>query len=472
MKKTITLALSFILIFCCAYAKDSKKEAQLKDIIQAVDVSGIQLIYTHGNKQDIYNLGTIANDSDKKVTSQTVFEAASLSKCVFTYAVLRLYDRGIIDLDKPLLSYLGQYNRFTPNDNRYAKITARMVLRHTTGLPNWGDEKEAKLMFTPDSCFSYSGEGFVLLQKTMEKITGKSLNQIAREEVFDPLKMESSNYQWIDKFDSISAFGNSEAEVKRHSVQNAAYSLLTNAHDYNIFLQAILSGKDLKPATHSMMFEKATGANWFNHKVTEATAHISWGLGVGLQQNEKGKAVWHWGDNGGFKAFYISFPAKHESIVYFVHNNRGLFIAPEVIDLFLGKQSSWAIKWIEEGYDSPYAIKAFRESLTVRGFDHAADVMNSLKQTDPAISFSEGDINEFGFILLQQKKLNEAVEIFKLNIANNPSSANAYDSLAEAYEKAGNKQLAIQNFKRCVELNPKNEYAVGQLKKLESNTEN
>jgi CubicO group peptidase (beta-lactamase class C family) len=185
------------------------------------------------------------------------------------------------------------------------------VLRHTTGLPNWGNEKEAKLMFSPDSCFSYSGEGFVFLQKTIEKITSKPLNKIAQEEIFSPLKMENSSYEWTNKFDSTSAFGNSANEIKRHSSQNAAYSLLTNAHDYNAFLQAVTSGKGLKLATHRMMIGEATPTNWYNHKVTEATSHINWGLGVGLQQNENGKAIWHWGDNGGFKAFYIVFPATH-----------------------------------------------------------------------------------------------------------------------------------------------------------------
>ncbi|HLK30102.1 MAG TPA: serine hydrolase [Puia sp.] len=57
----------------------------------------------------------------------------------FSYTVLRLYDKEILSLDTPLLHYIGNYNRFNAADPRYAKITARMVLRHTSGLPNWGD---------------------------------------------------------------------------------------------------------------------------------------------------------------------------------------------------------------------------------------------------------------------------------------------------------------------------------------------
>jgi len=465
MRKLILTCLSLFAAFS-AFTQDEKKAAHLDSMISAVNIPGIQLIYTSNHRQEIYNLGVIDKGSAQKVTSHTIFEAASLSKSVFTYAVLRLADRGIISLDTPLLHYAANYERFDPTNPAYQKITARMVLRHTTGLPNWGDAAGAKLLFPPDSCFSYSGEGFLFLQKTVEKITGKTLNEIAQAEVFGPLQMNNSSYQWTDKFDTVAAFGNSPDEIKMHSVQNAAYSLLTNAHDYAIFLRALVSGTGLKPETHQMMLAEQTSANWFGHPYTEATGHIAWGLGVGLQENEKGTAIWHWGDNGNFKAFYILFPARHESLVYFTHSNKGLFIAPEVVDLFLGKQTTWAIRWIGEGYDAPYAIKAFRSLLVKRGFGQAPEILNGLKKKNRAFSLSEHDLNEFGFILMQQDKKNDAVEIFKLNAALNAASGNAYDSLAEAYEGTGNTILAIQNFKRCLELTPKNDYAAGQLKKL------
>ena len=468
MKKLILAVLPVIILSLPSFSQDSKKASSLMEICRSVHVTGIQLIYTKNNKSQEYGLGVVEKGSDKKVTPNTIFEAASLSKCVFTYAVLRLYDRGLIDLDKPLLSYIGKYDRFDPADSRYDKITARMVLSHRTGLPNWGDEKYAKLIFTPDSCFSYSGEGFLFLQRVVEKITGKTLNQLANEEVFTPLNMNSSSYEWTSKFDTVSAFGNSPDQIKRHSNQNAAYSLLTNAHDYRIFLQALISGTGLKPKTHEMQLAKATPGNWFNHTPTEATNHIWWGLGVGIQENEHSTAIWHWGDNGAFKAFYIVFPATNESIVYFTHSDKGLFIAPEVIDLFLGKQTTWAIKWIDEGYNDPYSIKDFRAGLMKQGFDHADEVMQNLKKKDVAFNLSEHDLNEFGFILLQQDKNNEALAIFKLNISLNPKSGDLYDSAAEAYKKMGDKKLAIENFKRCVELNPKNDYAAEQLKKLQA----
>ena len=466
MKQLIAFTLYLLISLSPVFAQDKNKAARLLEISRAVNLPGVQLIYTKNNRSELYNLGMIENGSTQKITSNTIFEAASLSKCVFAYAVLRLYDRGLIDLDKPLLSYIGKYDHFDQTDPRFAKITARMVLSHKTGLPNWSRPGPAKLMFPPDSCFSYSGEGFVFLQRTVEKITGKTLNQLAGEEVFVPLKMTGSSYEWTNKFDTVSAFGNSAGQVKNHSSQNAAYSLLTNAHDYSIFLQAVATGEGLKPATHQLMLAKATPGNWFNHKPTEAANHIWWGLGVGLQENEKGKAFWHWGDNGAFKAFYIDFPERHESLVYFTHEYRGLFIAPEVVDLFMGKQTTWAIKWIDEGYSSPYSVKAYSAELAKKGFDNAAGILAELKAKDAGFEISEGDLNEFGFILMAKQKYNDAIQIFKLNISLNPTSGNLYDSLAEAYVKTGDKKLAMENFKKCVELNPGNEYATEQLKKL------
>jgi CubicO group peptidase (beta-lactamase class C family) len=149
--RTSVIAIGLFLYFNSTFAQ----EEYIQKVTQRYGIPGIQLVCVQGKKEQSINVGTISKGSDKKVTAHTVFEAASLSKCVFAYAVLRLYDRGVISLDTPLINYIGTYERFDPHDSRYAKITARMVLRHTTGLPNWGNDTVAKLIFTPDSVYSY-----------------------------------------------------------------------------------------------------------------------------------------------------------------------------------------------------------------------------------------------------------------------------------------------------------------------------
>jgi CubicO group peptidase (beta-lactamase class C family) len=468
MKISSFLIILIFLLNVSGYSQQDKIRNEISKILSDVNVPGVQLIYSKNNKEKEYNVGFDGNGSGRKITSNTIFEAASLSKTVFAYAVLRLYDQGKIDLDTPLLSIIGNYKKFDNSNPNYSKITARMILRHTTGLPNWGNDSTATLLFTPDSCFSYSGEGYLYLQRVIEKLTNKSLNQIMQDEVFTPLHMQNSSYLWMDKYDTISSFGNSPEEINRHNNAISAYSLLTNSKDYSIFLKALLKGEGLKEKTHKMMFEKSTSATKFGDAPNVADRFISWGLGVGLQENEKGKAIWHWGDNGDYKCFYMVFPDKNESLVYFTHSRYGLFIAEDILNLFFGAQTEWAIKWLGCGYKSPQSIKALRAILDKNGYNYSFQAVNGLKMRDSNFELVENDLNELGFILLRQEEKKKAIEIFKLNLSLYPDSANAFDSLAEAYEADGDYTLAIRNYKQCLLLNPKNDYAAEHIKKLES----
>jgi len=465
MKKLIiVLPLLFVTISLFA------QEKLLQELTKQYGIPGIQLVCIKGNKEESFNLGTISKEADKKVTTNTIFEAASLSKCVFAYMVLRLYDRGIINLDTPLVTYTGAYERFDPADPRYAKITARMVLRHTTGLPNWGNDKVAKLIFTPDSTFSYSGEGFQYLQRAVEKRTGKSLNENARQEVFIPLGMANSSYTWTDKFDTLAAFGDSPDAVNGHKEEKAAASLLTCAHDYAIFLRALMAGTGLKAETHRMMFEKQSAGIWFHHRVTEANQHIWWGLGIGLQENETGQWIWQWGDNGDFKGFCIANPRKKEALVYFTYSKWGLHITTDILNAFFPRQTWWPDIWTDYQFYEKKSIEALWVQLDKKGYDHASEIAMDLKRQDTAFKLPESDVNDLAFILLGKNMKKEAIDIFKYNLAANPTSANAYESLAEGYEDIGEKALALQNYKKTVELDPNNHYAADRIKKLEGET--
>jgi CubicO group peptidase (beta-lactamase class C family) len=459
-----------ILVLLCTSSTLFAQEQKLQQLISRYGIPGIQLIHIKGGKTQTYNLGTIDSGSRQRLSDSTVFEAASLSKCVFSYIVMRLYDRGLIGLDTPLIRYTGKYDHFDPVDRRYAKITARMVLRHTTGLPNWGDNKGVShLIFTPDSTFSYSGEGFMYLQRAAEKITGKSLNELAQQEVFTPLNMVHSSFSWTDRFDKLVAFGDSPAAVKAHQEQGAAFSLLTCAHDYALFLQALITGKGLKPGTHRMMFEKQSAGHWFRHSVGEAGDHIWWGLGVGLQENEKGLVVWHWGDNGDFKAFFAANPNTGEILVYLTHSNYGLHPVVAVLNIFFPQQTWWAGQWIGYQFKELDHMNKFWDALDKQGYDHAGQIAAQLKSRDTSFTLTEDDVNDMGFILLRKGMKEEAVDIFGYNASVHPESSSLYDSLGEGYEALGETSLAIKNFKKAVAMNPQNTYAAGRIEALEAN---
>jgi tetratricopeptide (TPR) repeat protein len=104
-------------------------------------------------------------------------------------------------------------------------------------------------------------------------------------------------------------------------------------------------------------------------------------------------------------------------------------------------------------YDVASAVRLYRE--------FKADSTNAYVNTEPSL-------NNLGYRLIEMKHLEHAIEIFKLNVESYPQSANAYDSLAEAYMMIGNKDLAIKNYEKSLELNPANSNAVEMLRKLKA----
>jgi tetratricopeptide (TPR) repeat protein len=103
--------------------------------------------------------------------------------------------------------------------------------------------------------------------------------------------------------------------------------------------------------------------------------------------------------------------------------------------------------------------------IAERGIESALQSFRTLKQSSDYY-VSESQLNALGYRLLSMKKVREAIEIFKLNVEAYQQSANVYDSLGEAYMMNGDKDLAIRNYERAVELNPQNTNAIEMLKKL------
>jgi CubicO group peptidase (beta-lactamase class C family) len=171
-----------------------KLERDIPEIMKSAGVPGLAIAVIRGGKTIwLHGFGMKDVKTGQPVTGETVFEGASLSKPLFTYGVLKLVEQGKLGLDVPLTKYLPK--PFVAGDQRLAKITARIVLSHRTGFPNWpADDGSVSIYFTPGERFSYSGEGYIYLQRVVEKITGKPLNEYMTQNVFTPLGMSSSSY--------------------------------------------------------------------------------------------------------------------------------------------------------------------------------------------------------------------------------------------------------------------------------------
>ncbi|WP_426490059.1 serine hydrolase domain-containing protein [Hymenobacter sp. 102] len=331
---------------------------QLLALMQKSNVPGMQLVYTKGRRVTSYALGVRQDGAEPAVVETTIFEAASLGKAVQAYLTLRLVDQGVLTLDKPLLSY-APYPRLQGVAGA-GRITARMVLAHTSGLPNWAANplspewttSSLRLKYAPDSCWNYSGEGYVLLQKTLEHLTGQSFEALARREVFQPLRMTRSSFTWQPQWVANAAAGHDTSgkfsPINQFSPAYGAFSLLSTARDYSRFLQAIMMGHGLKPVTAHLLRTPASPALRCGQPVTPADAFVDWACGVGLATTSRGLAQWQWGDNGNFKGLYFTLPDSRESLVLLTNSANGPKMTEELLKWFFGPGEYRALQWLAE----------------------------------------------------------------------------------------------------------------------------
>jgi len=193
----------------------------------------------------------------------------------------------------------------------------------------------------------------------------------------------------------------------------------------------------------------------------ELSKSVFWGLGWGIQQTAQGKSLWHWGDNGVFKAYVVARPETQSGIVFFANSENGLAIARNVVaDALGGDQPAFA--WLKyDNYDSP----GMKFARALRG-DSAAAALKEFSSDLKSGAIPESTINQEGYNLMGDKRLADAILVFQKNVELHPASSNVYDSLGEAYMNNGQTDLAIQSYEKALQLNPDSTNAVAMLKKL------
>ena len=343
---------------------------RIPELMQQAGVQGVQIAVLDGGTTAWHASFGLANAETKApVTAASVFEAASLSKPVFAYAVLTLVDAGLIDLDTPIVKYLpGRYD--VGEDARLDAITPRHVLSHQSGFPNWRAGSDTlKIHFNPGDRFSYSGEGFVYLAAAVERITGQTLEASMRRTVFGPLGMTGSSYVWQSRYESLKVYNHDllgDLAGRRTPWRaNAAASLHTTAEDYARFVAAVLAGTGLRPATaRALMSPQSRPDESGINTATAAPAgrfapSLAWGLGWGLEQEGESWSLWHWGDNGTTKAYVAASPRRGLGVVLFANAENGLALVPAILGEVMGGASP-ACAWLKQRARPPHLAPSLR----------------------------------------------------------------------------------------------------------------
>jgi CubicO group peptidase (beta-lactamase class C family) len=450
-------------------------ERNIPQIMEKAMIPGLSIaVIRDGGLLWTKGFGVRNIETKEPVTDETVYEAASFSKPVYAYAAMKLVERGELDLDKPLIEYVSDdyieqnYLGRKIDDERFRKITTRMVLTHTPGFPNWRGRDSLKINFEPGEKFSYSGEGFGYLQKVVEKISGLSLNEFMQKEVFDPLGMSSSSYVWQEKYEKTTSYPHSmmvEVGKKGKRQQgHAAASLHTTTADFAKFIMAIMNHTGLQQNTIDSMLTPQVVVD------PEKNQDVVWGLGVGLQKTPHGISYWHWGDNMTFRCFFIAFPQQKIGVVYFTNSFFGLAVRKQIVELAIGGEHPVLNSQQLAGYgdvDSPGM--EFTRTLVKDGVDAAIEKYHQMRNKLTAKDIMpEYAMNSIGYEFMRKKQYRDALKIFKLNAEAYPESFNVYDSLGEAYMENGDKELAIENYEKSLELNPDNENGKKKLEKLKN----
>ncbi|MBK7500302.1 MAG: serine hydrolase [Ignavibacteriales bacterium] len=311
------------------------------ELMDELNVPGVSISII-SDKNIFYSkyFGIADANTKVQVDEKTMFEACSMSKPVFAYLVLKLVEKGKLDLDKPLYDYLPE--NFICEDEDYSKqITARMILSHTSGLPNWrkgSEENESPLpiYFKPGTKFSYSGEGIYYLQRVVEHITNEPLESIAKRTLFDKLGLESTSFVWTEKLNPQIATGHNTDgkcnERKKYLHGNAAYTLYTTSDEYAKLIIEIMKpgNQNDYSLSNSMIKEMLT------HQVRVDTREVIdrpgrnlglqgfRGLGWAIDSTITGDVVYHSGSNQtGFRCYSQFSPKDGSGIVIMTNGENG-----------------------------------------------------------------------------------------------------------------------------------------------------
>ncbi|BDU23709.1 class A beta-lactamase-related serine hydrolase [Flavobacterium sp. GSB-24] len=264
----------------------------------------------------------------------TIWNVASLTKPVTAVVTLKLVSSGKWDLDEPLYKYWTDPD--IAKDPYLKLLTTRIVLSHQTGFPNWrsfNDSNKLDFKFKPGTKYQYSGEGFEYLRKALEKKFHKTLDQLASELIFEPLKMNDSQLIWNNKIDLLRYAINYDNkgnayEPTKNKTASAADDLLTTIEDYGTFLCSVMNGDGLSKKVFEAMK---------SHQVsTKKDKYFGLGFEIYDLGNEN-YALSHGGADKGVQTIFLLLPQTKQGLVIFTNVDDGYKIYEDIVVHYLGK---------------------------------------------------------------------------------------------------------------------------------------
>lgn len=319
----------------------SKLDTFLKSQMDSIGIPGLSFaLINDGQIVFRRTLGVTNVETKQRVSYGTIFDAASMTKTPFALLVIRLAEKGVLNLDKPLFTYLPYPD--IAHDERYKLITARMVLSHTTGFPNWRFfNKDGKLdiKFTPGTQVQYSGEGYEYLANVIAHLMGikkNDLQELFNEEIAKPFGMDKTYFTWNSWVEDHRATGHVDGKIAEGYGINstkpdffASYSLQTEAINYARFLIGMMQGKGLKKESYEEMLK-------VQFPDASNPGQSQWGLGIAIKPTEFGDEYSHGGFNLNFTSEFMFNKKQKFGYVFFTNCNKGSTLNKKLVEFLKG----------------------------------------------------------------------------------------------------------------------------------------
>lgn len=469
-----------LLLFICPYAALAQDHAaKIQEVLALAhkyrQFNGAALVAENGKVVYKGAFGMANIEWGIPNTPDTKFRLGSITKQFTAMLTLQLVEQGKIKLDGKISDYLPNYRKDIGE-----KVTVHHLLTHTSGIPSYTSQPgffenvsrnpykvgdfvkqyaSGNLDFEPGSKYSYNNSGYFLLGAIIEQVTGKSYEQVLQESILDPAGMKNTGYDHHNTIIPKRATGYSKtpdgyanAPYLDMSIPYAAGSMYSTVEDLYLWDQALYTDKLISAQSKELMYKPFLRDYAYGWIVRNAS----------FKHNDQPvQVIGHGGGINGFTTTIVRYPKEKNLIVML--DNTGTSYLDRLSD-------SIAKILYNQPYEPPKISIAETLETTIREKGIAAGIAQyrDLKAKQAATyNFDEPELNTLGYRLLRTGKPREAIEIFKLNVQAYPQGFNTYDSLGEAYLTVNERELAIQNYKKSLDLNPSNSGAAEALKKLE-----
>jgi CubicO group peptidase (beta-lactamase class C family) len=430
-----------------------------------------------------------------RATPETIFNVGSISKTPTAWAVMQLVQQGKIGLDQPIDTYLTRWH-LPPSAFDSKQVTVRRLLSHTSGISNhdyhgWDPASplppiedslagktgtgQVQIVYQPGSEHRYSGANYAILELLLEEKSGQLFEDYMQSHIFRPLHMDHTRYGLpsADKDLLATAYDSlgKPLPILRYN-ELAAAGLTTNVRDLALFAAAGLSaGKAgeqgrgvLTPNTVQQMETAIPGTKWADMDPFGPDPQYGLGYTVRPSQFAGHTGVGHGGSNNGWESLIQIIPETNDGIVIMTNSSNGSAVVASV----LCEWRRWAAK---SGTSTACPTIEVRIPLLsaykAGGVTRVVSLYRKLRQEEAeSYDFSSPELNSMGYQVMRLGDVAGAVEIFKLNVEEFPGEWNVYDSLGEAELKLGDKPDAILNYRKSLELNPKNDNGRDVLRSL------